>query len=190
MIRVSVWLACIPLTESVEEYFHYSSFHLLKKHLFISTYSIYGVNERYLNYKKESVISYMILNTYLVDRKWRKVKSKFQISLHIRAPKPTRISWVQFSCSVMSDPLRLHRLQHARPPCPSQTPGVYSNSCPSSQWCHPTISSSVVPFSSAFVPSKHQGLFKWVSSLHQVAKVLEFQLQWQSFQWIFRTDFL
>ena len=55
---------------------------------------------------------------------------------------------VQFSCSVMSDSLRLHELQHARPPCPSPTARVYSNSCPSSQWCHPAISSSVVPFSS------------------------------------------
>ena len=55
---------------------------------------------------------------------------------------------VQFSRSVISDSLRLHELQHARPPCPSPTPRVHSNSCPSSQWCHPTISSSVVPFSS------------------------------------------
>ena len=55
---------------------------------------------------------------------------------------------VQFSRSVVSDSLRPHELQHARPPCPSPTPGVYSNSCPSSWWCHPTISSSVVPFSS------------------------------------------
>ena len=49
---------------------------------------------------------------------------------------------VQFSCSVMSDSLRPHESQHTRPPCPSPTPGVYSNSCPSSQWCHPAISSS------------------------------------------------
>ena len=55
---------------------------------------------------------------------------------------------VQFSRSVMSDSLRPHELQHARPSCPSPTPGVHPNSCPSSQWCHPTISSSVVPFSS------------------------------------------
>ena len=48
----------------------------------------------------------------------------------------------------MSDSLRPHGLQHARPPCPSQTPGVHSNSCPLSRWCHPTISSSVSPFSS------------------------------------------
>ena len=54
----------------------------------------------------------------------------------------------QFSHSVVSDSLLPHELKHTRPPCPSPTPGVYSNSCPSSQWCHPTISSSVVPFSS------------------------------------------
>ena len=58
------------------------------------------------------------------------------------------ISSVQFSRSVVSDSLRPHESQHARPPCPSPTPRVYSNSCPSSQWCHPAISSSVVPFSS------------------------------------------
>ena len=55
---------------------------------------------------------------------------------------------VQFSCSVMSDFLWPHRLQHARPPYPSRAPKVYSDSCPLSQWCHPTIWSSVGPFSS------------------------------------------
>ena len=58
-------------------------------------------------------------------------------------------SSVQFSCSVMSNSLWPHGLQHARLPCPSPTPGVYSNSCPSSQWCHPTISPSIVPISSS-----------------------------------------
>ena len=55
---------------------------------------------------------------------------------------------IQFSHSVMSDSLRPHESQHARPPCPSATPGVHSDSHPSSHWCHPAISSSVVPFSS------------------------------------------
>ena len=55
---------------------------------------------------------------------------------------------VQFSRSVVSDSLQPHELQHARPPCPSPSPGVHSNSRPSSRWCHPAISSSVVPFSS------------------------------------------
>ena len=87
--------------------------------------------------------------------------------------------------------LQPHGLQHTRLPCPSSTPGTYSNSGPSNRWCHPTISSSVVPSPPAFNLSQHQGLFQWVgSSHHMVAKVLEFQLQHQSFQWIFRTDFL
>ena len=62
--------------------------------------------------------------------------------------KEYQFSSVQFSHSVMSNSLQPHESQHARPPCPSPTPRVYSNSCPSSQWCHPAISSSVVPFSS------------------------------------------
>ena len=96
----------------------------------------------------------------------------------------------QFSCSVMSNSLQPHEPQHARPPCPSPTPGAYPNSCPLSQWCHPAISSSVVPSPPALYLSQHHGLFKWVSSLHQVAKVLEFQLQHQSFQWTARTGLL
>ena len=63
-------------------------------------------------------------------------------------PCSAQFSSVQFSLSVVSDSLRPHELQHARPPCPSPTPGVHSDSCPSSQWCNPAISSSVVPFSS------------------------------------------
>ena len=77
----------------------------------------------------------------------------------------------------MSDSLQPHGLQHTRLLCPSPTPGAYSNSCPSSQWCHPTIST---PFPSALSLSQHQGLFQWVSSSHHEAKVLEFQLQHQS----------
>ena len=61
---------------------------------------------------------------------------------------PFYITSVQFSHSVMSDSLQPHEPQHARPPCPSPTPGVYPNSYPLSQWCHPTISSYVIPFSS------------------------------------------
>ena len=83
---------------------------------------------------------------------------------------------VQFSCSVVSDSLWPHELQHARPPCPSPTPGVHSNSCPLSWWYHPAISPSVIPFSSCPNPSQHQSLFQWVNSSHEVAKVLEFQL--------------
>ena len=68
--------------------------------------------------------------------------------LNSKAEPHLYISSVQFSRSVMSDSLRPHESQHARPPCPSPTPGVHSNSHPSSRWCHPAISSSVIPFSS------------------------------------------
>ena len=85
----------------------------------------------------------------------------------------------------MSDSLRSPGLQHARLLCPSLSPRVCSDLFPLSWWCHSTISSSVAPFSPpALNFSQHQGLFQWVVSLHQVAKVLE--LQHQSFQWIFR----
>ena len=67
---------------------------------------------------------------------------------------------VQFSCSVVSDSLWPNGLQHARPPCPSPTPGVYANSCPLSRWCHPTISSSIVPFSSCLQSFPASGSFQ------------------------------
>ena len=70
-----------------------------------------------------------------------------------------KVSSVQFSRSVVSGSLRPHRLQHARPPCTSPTPGVYSNSCPLSRWCHPTLSSSVVPFSSCLQSFPASGSF-------------------------------
>ena len=82
-----------------------------------------------------------------------------------------------------------HGLRHARLPSPPLTPEACSNSYPLSWWCHPTISSSVIPFSclQSFPAS---GSFQWVSSSHQMTKVMEFQLQYQSFQWIFWTDFI
>ena len=93
-----------------------------------------------------------------------------------------------FSRSVMSNSVNPQGLQHTRPLCPSPSPRACSNSYSMSQWCHPTISSSVIPFSSCLNLSQHQGLFQWVNSSHQVAKVLELQLQHQSFQWIFRVN--
>ena len=93
-----------------------------------------------------------------------------------------------FSILAQSWPtLRPYGLYHARLPCPSLTPRACSNSCPLSWWCHPTMSSSPSPL---FNLSQRQGLFQWVSSSHQVAKLLELQLQHCPFQWIFRTDFL
>ena len=102
----------------------------------------------------------------------------------------THPSSVQFSRSVVSNSLRPHELQHARPPCPSPTPRVHSDSRPSSQWCHPAISSSVSPSPPAPNTSQHQSLFQWVNASHEVAKVLEFQLQHHCFQRNPRTDLL
>ena len=100
------------------------------------------------------------------------------------------LSSLQFSHSVMSDSLWPHVLQHTRPPCPSPTPEFIQTHVhwvgDAIQPSHPLLS----PSPPTFNLSQHQGLFKWVSSSHQVAKVLELQLQHQSFQWIFRTDFL
>ena len=90
----------------------------------------------------------------------------------------------------MSDSLRPHESQHARPLCPSPTPGVHLDSCPSSQWCHPAISSWLSPSPPAPNPSQHQSLFQWVNSLHEVAKVLEFQLEHHSPQRNPRADLL
>ena len=85
-------------------------------------------------------------------------------------------SSVQFSRSVVSNYLWSHELQHTKPPCPSPSPGVHPNSCPSSWWWHPAISYSVSPSPPAPNPSQHQSLFQWVSSSHVMAKVLEIQL--------------
>ena len=157
-------------------------------------------------------------------------------------PQSVQFSSVQFSRSVMSDSLRPHESQEARPPCPSPTPGIHCQETHLFPWTQGSSwNSSSVQFSSvaqscptlcdpmdcstpglpahnqlpelaqihvhwvsdAIQPSypllslsppafnlyQHQGLFHWVSSLHQVAKVLEFQVQHQSFQWIFRADF-
>ena len=82
----------------------------------------------------------------------------------------------QTSHLVMSDSLRPHESQHARPPCPSPTPRVHSDSHPSSQWCHQPSHPLSSPSPPAPNPSQHQSLFQWVNSSHEVAKVLEFQL--------------
>ena len=110
----------------------------------------------------------------------------------ISKPPPTTSILVMLllSCSVVYDSWWPHGLQHARLPSPSLSHEICSNSYALNRWCHPTISSSVAPFPSALSHSQHQGLFQWVSSSYQVAKVLEFQLQHQSFQWLFRVDFL
>ena len=103
------------------------------------------------------------------------------------------MSSVQFSLSVVSDSLRPHEFQHARPPRPSPTPRVYSNSCPSSQWCHRAISSSVIPFSSCPLSLPASGsfptsqLFAWAGQSTGVsasASVLPMNTQdWSPLGW-------
>ena len=105
----------------------------------------------------------------------------------------TSFSSVQFSRSVMSNSLRPHELQHARPPCLSPSPRVHSNSCPSSTWCHPAISSSVIPFS--FCPQSlpasesfpRSQLFAWDGQSTGVSASASFLLKkpqgWSSSEW-------
>ena len=79
---------------------------------------------------------------------WKYSKSKLCLIYLTYQTSQLSFSSVHFSCSVLSDSLLPHELQHTRPPCPSPPPGVHSDSRPLSEWCHPAISSSVVPFSS------------------------------------------
>ena len=88
---------------------------------------------------------YKVNKARMIDYSWTAVDYEFKMK---RLSLYSKEASVQLSRSVVSNSLRPHDSQHARPPCPSPTPGVHSNSCPSSWWCHPAISSSVVPFSS------------------------------------------
>ena len=97
---------------------------------------------------------------------------------------------VQFSHSVVSDCLQPHEPQHARPPCPSPAPRVYPNLRPLSQWCYPTISSSVVPFSSCSQSFPASGSFKWVSFCIRWPKYWSFTFNISPSNEYFRTDFL
>ena len=97
-----------------------------------------------------------------------------------------QIASVLFSRSVVSDSLQTHGLQPTRLRCPSPTPGAYWNSCPLSQWCHPTISSSVVPFSSLLQSFPASGSFQMSQLLASGGQSIRVSAQHQSFQWISR----
>ena len=121
--------------------------------------------------------SHEIKRRLLLGRKVMTNPDRIFKSRDITLPTEVRlVSSVQFSRSVVSDSLRLHESQHTRFPCPSPSPGVHSDSRPSSTWCHPGISSSVVPFSSCPQSLPKSESFQWVNSSHEVAKVLELQL--------------
>ena len=117
----------------------------------------------------------------------------FAVYLKLIQHCKSTISSVQFNRSVMSNSLRPHEIQHARPPCPSPTPGVHSNSCLSSRWCHPAISSSVVLFSSCpqSLPASESfpmsQLFAWASQSIGVSALALFlpknTQDWSPLEW-------
>ena len=115
---------------------------------------------------------------------WTTRKSQYFESFLRQRQRRFQFSSVAHSCPTLCDPMDC-----SMPGFPVH-PRACSNSYPSSQWCHPTISPLSTPSPPDFNLSKHQGLFEQVSSSHQVAKILEFQLQRQSFQWTPRTDLL
>ena len=124
---------------------------------------------------------------YLFSRELLKTYLLYAVAIAIQ------FSSVQFSRSVVSDSLRPHESQHTRPPCPSPTPRVHSDSSPSSQWCHPAISSSVVPFSScpqslsASESFPMSQLFTWGGQSTGVSALASFLLKkcqgWSPSEW-------
>ena len=122
----------------------------------------------------------------IIDWVWKDAKRCFIQMLTKKFRGSVQFSSVTQLCLTLCDPMDC-----STPGLPvhHQLPETTQKSCPLSRRCCPTISFSVVP-SPTFNPSQHQAFFKWVSSSHQVAQVLELQLQHRSFQWIFRVDFL
>ena len=116
---------------------------------------------------------------------WNITPWKISIILHLSATYS-----VQFSCSIVSDSLWPHGLQHARLLCPSLTPRAYSNSCPSSQWCHPSISFSVIPFFFCLQSCPASGSFPMGHFFASGGHSIGVSASASAFQWIFRTDFL
>ena len=128
------------------------------------------------------VFSNTTVQNYQFFSTWLSLQSNSHIHTSVQ------FSSVQLLSHVHS--LRPHGLQYTSLVCPSPTPGACANSCPSSWWCHPTISSFDVPISSYLQSFLTSGSFQMSQLFTSVAKIPEFQLQHQSFQWIFRTDFL
>ena len=136
-----------------------------------NAFLVFRLSKLHINFMKQIILSITLIlqmrttgfrevKSFAHGRQWPTHELRFKPSLcdptalalnyssHLPHLMLFMFSWVQFSRSVVSYCLWPHESQHARPPCPSPIPGVHSDSCPLSQWCHPTILSSVVPFSS------------------------------------------
>ena len=118
----------------------------------------------------------LIAALFTISNTWEQPKS-LSTDEEIKKMCEIYISSVQLSCSVVSNSLQPHGLQQARLPCPSRTPGAYSNSCPSRRRCHPTISSSVIPFSSHLQFFPASGSFPVSQFFTSDGQSIEFQLQ-------------
>ena len=131
-------------------------------------------DKQHIYFSANNLICLSLRKKIKAKNTWNTVNFSFPIVL-------IRVLSVQFSHSVMSGSLWPHGLQHTRLPCPSPTPRACSSSCPSSWWCHPTISSSVVPFSSCLQFSQHHGLFQWITLHIRWPKYWSFSLSLSPF---------
>ena len=167
--------------------------HLTKPsiHLWKQTASNQDIEKNTLNLKRSIYQNKNLqLTSYLLVRDWM-LSHKIGIKAMLFSLTTPQFSSVQFSRSVVSDSLQPHESQHTRPPCPSPTPRVHSDSCPSSQWCHPAISSSVVPFSSCpqSLPASESlsQLFAWHGQSTGVSALASFlpkkYQSWSPSQW-------
>ena len=129
-----------------------------------------GISFARLEIKKKETVIYTVLLVINLNQ-WHCSHEELNHYLLVWSLEPN-FSSVQFSCSVVSDCLWPHGLKHTRPPCSSPTPGVYSNSCPLSWWCHPTISSSVISFSSRLRYFPVSGSFQMMNLIYLLAILL------------------
>ena len=184
------FLTCIQISQEASQVVCYSHlFQNFPQFIEIHTVKGFGIVTRPFRYELNKFpydftveVSNKFKGLGLVDRELK--------DLWTEVCNIVQFSSVQFSRSVVSDYLQSHGLQYARPPCPSQTPGVYSNSWPLSQWCHPSISSSVVPFSSCFQSFPASGSFQMsqffasdgqsigVSASSEYSGLIPFRMDW------------
>ena len=157
----------------------------------LSTWNYYNtVNQLYFNIERKEEREEGRKRDRQTERKERKKEKNSFLDSCVIKLCTSSFSSVQFSCSVVSDSLRPHGLQHSRPPCPSPAPAVYSDSCLLSWWCHPTISFSAVPFSSHLQSFPASGSFRMSHFFASGGQSLGASASVSVLQWIFRVDFL